>query len=154
MARSTRSTPSPITDNGVHLVEIKSHPGEIGGDGTTWVWRTPEGRRRNFDNPRLLANRKAKALRDVLSRTRAFSNHRGEVPYVEEVVFLSDPGLTVSLSAPGRHNVYGRDADDGEELPPSRSAIGGIVAALTDLRPDPGGRRRHRIDRPTGARIA
>lgn len=32
-----------ITDNGVHLIEIKSHPGQIGGDGATWQWKTPGG---------------------------------------------------------------------------------------------------------------
>ncbi|MGH9155021.1 MAG: nuclease-related domain-containing protein [Acidimicrobiales bacterium] len=56
-----------VTDNGVHLIEIKSHPGEIGGDGTAWQWTTPDGARRSFDNPRLLPNRKAKALRELLT---------------------------------------------------------------------------------------
>ena len=82
-----------VTDNGVHLIEIKSHPGEIGGDGATWQWITPEGFRRSFDNPRLLANRKAKALKEVLTRSKAFAKHRAEVPFVAEVVFLSDPDL-------------------------------------------------------------
>lgn len=143
-----------ITDNGVHLIEIKSHPGQIGGDGSTWQWITPEGARRSFDNPRLLANRKAKALKELLERSKAFAKHRSEVPYVTEVVFLSDPSLTVTLSPPGRHQVYGRDAEDDEALPPQRQAIGGIVEALTSLAPGGNGRPQRRIDRPTGARIA
>lgn len=143
-----------ITDNGVHLIEIKSHPGQIAGDGTTWQWTTPEGARRTFDNPRLLANRKAKALKELLERSRAFARYRSDVPYVSEAVFLSDPHLTVTLSPPGRHRVFGRDADDGESLPPRRAAIGGIVDALTSLAPGPGSRPIRRIDRPTGARIA
>jgi hypothetical protein len=52
-----------ITDNGVHLIEIKSHPGRIGGDGATWQWVTPEGQRQSFDNPRLLASRKPRPSR-------------------------------------------------------------------------------------------
>jgi hypothetical protein len=59
-----------VTDNGVYLIEIKSHPGGIGGDGSTWQWTTPQGKVRLFDNPRLLANRKAKALKEVLGRTK------------------------------------------------------------------------------------
>jgi len=47
-----------VTDNGIHLIEIKSHPGTIGGDAATWEWITPQGKRRYFDNPRQLANRK------------------------------------------------------------------------------------------------
>lgn len=143
-----------ITDNGVHLIEIKSHPGQIGGDGATWLWTTPEGARRTFDNPRLLANRKAKALKELLERSKAFAKHRSEVPYVSETVFLSDPDLTVTLSPPGRHRVFGRDAGDGESLPPQRASIGGIVDALTSLAPGSGGRPVRRVDRPTGARIA
>lgn len=115
-----------VTDNGVYLIEIKSHPGEIGGDGTTWQWTTPENRRRSFDNPRQLANRKAKALRELLERSKAFAKHRTEVPYVSEMVF--DPDLTVSLSPPGRHQVFGRDAEDeGQAIPAPRRSIGGIV---------------------------
>lgn len=143
-----------ITDNGVHLIEIKSHPGQIGGDGTTWQWTTPEGFRRSFDNPRLLANRKAKALKELLECSKAFAKHRSEVPYVAEMVFLSDPNLTVTLSPPGRHQVFGRDGEDGEPIPAPRAAIGGIIEALTSLGPNAIRRSVRRIDRPAGARIA
>ncbi len=143
-----------ITDNGVHLIEIKSHPGQIGGDGATWQWTTPEGRRHTFDNPRILANRKAKALRELLERSKAFAKHRSDVPYVSEMVFLSDPNITVTLSPPGRHQVFGRDPDEGHELPAHRKAIAGVVDALTSLTPGMGGRPARRLDRPTGARIA
>lgn len=143
-----------ITDNGVHLIEIKSHPGQIGGDGATWQWTTPEGGRHSFDNPRLLANRKAKALKELLQRSKAFAKHRSEVPYVAEVVFLSDPGLKVTLSPEGQHQVFGRDAEPGESLPPQRRAMGGIVDALTSLEPNVDRRPARRLDKPTGARIA
>ena len=143
-----------VTDNGVHLIEIKSHPGQIGGDGAAWQWTTPEGKRRIFDNPRMLANNKAKALRELLERSKAFAKHRAEVPYVSEAVFLSDPDLTVTLSPPGRHRVFGRDPEEGQPPPAKRQAIGGMVEALTSLAPSPTGRPARRIDRPTGARIA
>ena len=50
-----------ITDNGLHLIEFKAYSGRIDGDGGTWQWRTPDGKFRQIDNPRQLANRKAKA---------------------------------------------------------------------------------------------
>lgn len=143
-----------ITDTGIYLIEIKSHPGAIGGDGATWRWTTPEGRVEYFDNPRLLANRKAKALKGVLERTREFSRRRNQLPYVTEVVFLSDPDLVVNLSPPGRFQVFGRDPEPGGEVPAHRRSIGRIVQAITSLEPDSSGRPRRRIDRPLGARIA
>jgi serine/threonine protein kinase len=143
-----------ITDNGVHLIEIKSHPGQIGGDGATWQWTTPQGRRHTFDNPRVLVNRKAKALRELLERSKAFAKHRSDVPYVSEMVFLSASDLTITLSPPGRHQVFGRDPEEGQELPAHRQAIGGVIEALTSLTPGTGGRPARRLDRPTGARIA
>jgi serine/threonine protein kinase len=142
-----------LSDNGLHLVEIKSYPGAIAGDGATWQWTTPEGRLRQFDNPRLLANRKAKALKEVLSRTRTFGRRPAELPYVAEVVFLSDPRLEVGFTRPGRHQVFGRDAEPGQEIPRERAAIGGIVEELTSLTPTATGRSRRRIDRPLGVRV-
>ncbi len=142
-----------ITDNGVHQIEIKSHPGHIGGDGTTWQWTIPEGRRRPMDNPRLLANRKANALRELLNRSKAFAHHRGDVPYVSEAVLLSDPDHEVRLSEPGRHQVFGRDPDPGQVIPAWRTSIGGIIEALTSLDPaigPGGGRTSRRGGRPRG----
>lgn len=143
-----------VTDNGVHLIEIKSHPGEIGGDGGTWRWVTPEGRRRTFDNPRLLANRKAKALKEMLVRTKAFAKHRDEMPFVSECVFLSDPDVKVTLSPPGRHRVFGRDAEHGKDEPRPRRGIGDIVKALTTLESEGSRGSRRRVDGQLGARIA
>ena len=70
-----------VTDAGLFLVEVKSHPGEIGGDGGTWQWAPPDrGRLQTFDNPRLLANRKAKHLADLLGRTNAWRGYRRTHP--------------------------------------------------------------------------
>ncbi|MGH9230949.1 MAG: BREX system serine/threonine kinase PglW, partial [Acidimicrobiales bacterium] len=152
-----------VTDNGVHLIEIKSHPGAIGGDGSTWQWTTPQGKVRLFDNPRLLANRKAKALKEVLGRTKEFARRRNELPYVAEAVFLSDADVVVTLSPPGRYQVFRRDPDESPgdrggastiEPPSRRPTLPGIVEALTSLDPDRGGRPRRRVDRPLGARLA
>lgn len=85
------------------LVEIKSRPGEVSGDAHTWVWR--DGRREYFDdNPLLLTNRKAKKLASLLRKQ--LTAQRRRAPYVQPMVFLSDPGQRCSLSAPARENVH------------------------------------------------
>lgn len=147
-----------ITSNGVHLVEVKSHPGQMGGDANTWRWTTPEGRVKTLDNPRLLANRKAKALKSALGRTKAFSGkHHADLPYIAEEVFLSDADLRVTLNAPGRHAVFGRDLVDADGSIASANAASGLhgmVAHLLDIDPDGGPPPRRRIDRPLSARLA
>jgi hypothetical protein len=47
--------------SGLFLVEIKSRPGSVSGDAHTWTWKT-DGREYSYDNPLILANRKAKRL--------------------------------------------------------------------------------------------
>ena len=42
-----------LTPKSLFFVEIKSYPGEIGGDAGSWMWTTPKGRRKVFANPRL-----------------------------------------------------------------------------------------------------
>ena len=90
-----------LTPAGLVLVEIKSRPGTVGGDASTWRWIT-EGRPIEVDNPLPLANRKAKRLASVLKRQDAFGRGRIRAPWVEPVIFLSavrqkpqlDPGTT------------------------------------------------------------
>src|SRR5262245_17970261 len=64
----------------VYLVEIKSRPGCVSGDTSTWTW-THEGHTSTDDNPLLLANRKAKKLKALLQRQKALHGQR--LPYVE-----------------------------------------------------------------------
>ena len=54
-----------LTKKGFFLVEIKSRPGRVDGDASTWTWNQ-DGRRTTVDNPLLLANRKAKKLKSLL----------------------------------------------------------------------------------------
>lgn len=85
------------------LVEIKSRPGQVSGDAHTWVWRD-SGRDYSGDNPLLLANREAKKLAALLGRQTALKKHR--LPYVQTVVFLSDPAQRCALTGPARAHVY------------------------------------------------
>lgn len=90
----------------IFLVEIKSRPGEVNGDAHTWVWR--DGAREFFDdNPLLLTNRKAKKLASLLRKQLATQRKRS--PYVQSLVFLSDPGQRCVLVGPARENVHLRN---------------------------------------------
>ena len=143
-----------VTSAGVCLVEVKSYPGQISGDAGTWKWTRPDSTFTTFDNPRILANRKAKYLADLIARTEAFRRAKTRVPFVQEVVFLSDPDLSVKLAPQGRFHVYGRDAEDSdEEIPPQRRSIGGIKEEVLRLEPGRDGRPVRRIDRPTSELI-
>ena len=68
-------------------------------------------------------------------------------------MFLSDPTVRSELTVQGRHNIFGRDADRDDEVPPDRAALGGILEHLTALGPAPSGRRPRRIDRPLAAKL-
>lgn len=94
-----------ITPKGLFLVEIKSHPGEISGDAGTWVWSN-DGRSKAFDNPRLLADRKAKKLASLLRSQRAARNTM--IPFINTLVFLSAENVINKLQGPARQNVCTR----------------------------------------------
>lgn len=79
----------------IYLVEIKHWAGRISGNQNSWLIRTPSGRERYEENPLLLANRKARKLKALLGRQRAFN--KAQVPYIQAVVFLSEPHCELAL---------------------------------------------------------
>lgn len=142
-----------VTPAGAFLIEIKSHPGRLEGDAATWYYTHSNGRFSTMDNPRPLANKKAKVIASLLQKTKAMRAKNARMPFVSELVFLSDADLEVGFNEQGRFNVVGRDADDGAELPPKRRSIGGVVDRITSLEPR-NGRPVRRIDRPASEAIA
>jgi len=99
------------TPAGLHLVEIKSHPGRAANDGPRWLFRGPD-RTRTIDNPLSLTDLKAKELKQQLEWARRELGIRGgdlRIPFVQPVVFLSDPSLRCGFDDVQRKNVYGRD---------------------------------------------
>jgi serine/threonine protein kinase len=97
-----------LTPKGLFLVEIKSHPGEISGDAGSWVW-SHEGRRRAFDNPRLLTDRKAKKLASLLKSQRsAIRERERRIPFINTLVFLSAENVINKLQGPARKQVCTR----------------------------------------------
>lgn len=113
-----------FTPQGFFLIEIKSRPGRLRGDAGTWTWET-DGKLTTVDNPYQLANSKAKKLRSLLQRQKACKG-KGQVPFIEAIVFCSAPDLRCELQGTARHHVCLRDrAADGDK--PARP---GILAAI------------------------
>jgi hypothetical protein len=139
-----------VAPKGLFLVEIKSWPGRLDGDAGTWRnSRLDDARPRSMDNPLLLANRKAKRLKSLLGRQKAFRGQR--VPFVAPLVFLSHPELHCHLGPDARAGIHGLDH---EELPagaPSqRGGLTGIVNALTQLTGEERQRLGLSLDPPIG----
>ncbi|WP_116997335.1 BREX system serine/threonine kinase PglW [Desertimonas flava] len=141
-----------ITPRGFLLVEIKSFPGVLTGDGQRWRHRWPDGGERFLDHPLILANTKAKRLKSLLSRQRPFAKER--VPFVTALVFLSSADLECNLHNVGRTGVAVRDADPGAPPPVDRGfgVLPGIIQALKD--PSAAGLRAGAINKPMSKRIA
>lgn len=135
-----------VAPRGLVLVEIKSYPdGELDGDARTWRWKPPGKPLRPYDNPFLAADGKAKRLKSLLQSQRALRN--GPTLWVDAVVFLSSPHLSVSLEERARVNVFGPDAPDGVV---QANRLPGLIAYLTEHQ----AARGFRIDRPLSALIA
>ena len=113
---------------GLFLVEIKSHPGHLGGDAYTWEWKH-DGRIRSFENPRILANRKAKRLKSLLARQPGWKKLRRRFPYLRAIVFCSATNLHCSLTGAAATDVLVRDGSAAEK--------GGIPGILAYLRAAP-----------------
>jgi serine/threonine protein kinase len=145
-----------VSPRGLFLIEIKSWPGKIFGDGQQWRHQWPDGRTRPMEHPLILANRKAKRLRSLLVRQRAMV---GSGPWVQALVFLSSAALESRLHEVGRIGVSGRDPDPlPAGVPPAVGGTGGfsllpgIVATLKD--PALVGMRPGAVNRPLSDRIA
>ena len=115
-----------LCPSGFFLIEIKSRPGRLAGDMTTWTWRF-EKRDFTVDNPLFLANMKAKRLKELLLRQNQVSPR--DFPFIAPAVFVSAPDLAVQLTDDARTHVYGRDAKDSKDGK-APSGLPGIVGTL------------------------
>lgn len=113
-----------VTPGGFFLVEIKSRPGTLRGDFYTWVWEKRNGSVLTTDSPVMLTNRKAKKLVSLLRRQKAFAKQR--CPYLDVLVFCSDPDLRCRLDAGALFHVCLRDREAAKGQP----ARPGIMAAM------------------------
>jgi len=101
-----------IGRSGLHLVELKHWSGTITGDGHTW-WHNSHP----VDNPRLLADAKAKRLRSLLEDVARERGVHTRVPFVTASVLLHAPDAEVRLDDRGRAGVYGLDGAGPKGLP-------------------------------------
>ncbi len=100
---------------GIFLIEIKSHPGIISGNGQQWTWIRPDGTRQSIANPLFTTQNKCHRLENLVSKQSAWRNLKGRARLqIEPIVFLSNPDLDCQLNPAGRIGVYGRG------LPPRR----------------------------------
>lgn len=113
-----------FTPQGFFLIEIKSRPGRLSGDAGTWTWET-DGRLFTDDNPLILANLKAKKLKSLLQKQKAFKG-KGRLPFIEALVFCSAANLQCDLEGNAAHRVCLRDRDASD----GKSARAGIMAAI------------------------
>lgn len=114
-----------LTKQGFWLVEIKSRPGRLEGDVATWTWTNPEGRRITDDNPRSLANRKAKALKSLLVAQPGLKAIR--LPFLEEVIFLSAQDLDCRLTPAAMSHVCLVDRSDDHPEGPRPGILAGLI---------------------------
>lgn len=114
-----------LTPVGFFVVEVKSHPGALTGDATSWTWKD-HGKLQTVDNPLHLASSKAKKLAGRLKVQKAFKEIR--CPFLEPLIFVSAAGLQVALPEHARTRICARDRAAAAD----HQAEPGIIAALID----------------------
>lgn len=113
-----------LSPAGLFLVEIKSRPGVLRGDAHSWTL-TADGRTNTYDNPLILANRKAKRLASLLRRQPSMTRAKIRLPFVEPAIFLSSTGLSCQLQGLSKTATFQRGH-------PGTLDDLGIVGALTN----------------------
>jgi serine/threonine protein kinase len=113
-----------LSPAGLFLVEIKSRPGVLRGDARSWTWNT-DGRISTYDNPLILANRKAKRLASLLRRQPAVVKAKVRLPFVEPAIFLSSSSLACQLEGLAKTATY-------QHGRPGSLDDSGIVGALSN----------------------
>jgi serine/threonine protein kinase len=113
-----------LSPAGLFLVEIKSRPGLLTGDVHSWTWVT-DSRSNTYDNPLILANRKAKRLASLLRRQPAITKAKLRLPFVEPAIFLSSTSLSCRLEGLAKTATYQHGRPGAIDDP-------GIVGALAN----------------------
>ncbi|MEU8004185.1 BREX system serine/threonine kinase PglW [Catellatospora sp. NPDC049111] len=139
-----------LTENGLYVLELKHWQGEVSGDGTQWVRRVGNGRLEPWDNPYVLANRKAKRLSSLMQHYAKQQDRKASVPFVRAAVFLHARNMRSRLDEVGRQSVYGLDGQ-GSGLPSLKQLLLGRPRDVRDL-VDPA-RGREIVDLVRGAKI-
>jgi len=128
--------------SGLHLLELKAHPGRVANHSSTWRVTDPNsGKIRTFENPLELTDLKAKELKGQLQRAAQKLGINRKIPWIEPIVFLTASGLKSELDEFQRPKVFARHAKSG------------LPAIWDDLLALPPNREAHRITPEFSARI-
>ncbi|MGW1672789.1 BREX system serine/threonine kinase PglW [Streptomyces sp. NPDC002324] len=98
---------------GLFLVELKNWQGTLTSSGASWVQTLPGDRTRVHRNPRHLANQKAKELKGLLKDAMEKAGIRRPAPYVQELVFFTNPALRIRLAQNDLAAVVGKAGHSG-----------------------------------------
>ena len=103
------------TPSGLHLLELKAHPGTVRNKGRRWFFHDPELRRpRPIDNPLHSATTEATALRSRLQWAADQARLGITVPRITAAVLLTGERLVSELDEQQALNVYGADDLTGQ----------------------------------------
>ncbi|WP_199485230.1 BREX system serine/threonine kinase PglW [Actinomadura craniellae] len=104
-----------VTPSGLHLVELKAHPGRVVNNGRTWRFHTPHKQILTIrSSPLHLTDLKSKELKGQLEWAARQLGLTGLViPRIEPSVFLTDPNLLCELDEVQRTRVFGREPGSG-----------------------------------------
>ena len=129
-----------ITRAGIFLIEAKSRGGVITGNRHNWDWDASTApappRVITVDSPLISTNSKSRKLADLLGKQKVFRNQRH--PWIEPLIFLSAPRISVQLPASERMRICEREP---------REKSPGILAALLNGDYPGSAPVRHPIDR-------
>lgn len=114
-----------FTSVGFFLIEIKSRPGFLSGDAGTWTWKT-DGKFVTMDNPIFAADLKAKKLKSLLQQQK-IAKRNVAVPFMDALIFCSDPNLQCTLSGTAASHICLRDR---KPSPNGEGGRRGIIAAI------------------------
>lgn len=117
-----------ITPKGVFLIEIKSWSGRVEGNQGTWVQERRDGTRMSYGNPARLNMAKVRSLASLIKRNWRGGPTAPRSPFIESLVWFSNPNLRVALPTELRGQVA--VADDNEE---ARSHIQTLSQAIIDI---------------------
>ncbi|WGT47972.1 BREX system serine/threonine kinase PglW [Tessaracoccus lacteus] len=85
-----------MTRYGMFLVELKGWHGQIRGNAARW-----DHNGRSVENPRILADRKAKWLKSLLKDVAPNDAARKALPHIEALVVMHGEGSTLEIAKPG-----------------------------------------------------
>lgn len=117
-----------ITPKGVFLIEIKSWSGRVEGNQGTWVQERRDGTRVSYGNPARLNMAKVRSLASLIKRNWRGGPTAPRSPFIESLVWFSNPNLRVALPTELRGQVA--VADDNEE---ARDHIQTLSQAIIDI---------------------